>query len=295
MPSAELKRVPAPVASTLPADVVARVACPTCVRPLGAELTCPRCGVRYAEVRSVVDLRPAGLGERADVRDWTEHWSDDKQGTPAQRFFSFYRKAVFARTVRHFVDGYLPRQGVLVEAGSGTSETSMRIGKAAGRTLVAMDLIPAVLEHCHPVMDVRMAGDIMRMPFLDDSIDGIWNVGVMEHFTHDVIDQMLREFRRVLRPGGRLVLLWPGTDSPPQKLLRLIERIANSRGRQPPLRFHPDEISQLHSVAEGRQVLERNGFDMVAADAGPRSLFAFKIVVGQKRVDPQSNDTRGEA
>ena len=294
MPSAELKRA-GPPASARPADVLPRLACPTCVRPLGADLTCAKCGATYSEARTVVDLRPAGLGDRFDVRDWTEHWSDDKQDTFAQRFFSFYRKAVFARTVRHFVDGYLPRQGVLVEAGSGTSETSMRIRKDAGRTLVALDLIGAVLEHCHPVMDVRMAGDIMRMPFLDDSVDGIWNVGVMEHFTHDVIDQMLREFRRVLRPGGRLVLLWPGTDSPPQKLLRLIERIANSRGRQPPLRFHPDEISQLHSVAEGRAVLERNGFDMVAADAGPRSLFAFKIVVGQKRVDTQFNGTRGEA
>jgi SAM-dependent methyltransferase len=230
----------------------------------------------------VADLRSPAQRER-DEAAWSQHWSEENQRSTSQRFFSFYRKAVFSRTVRFFIDRYFPSSGVFVEAGSGTSETSLRIDKHGGtRLLVAIDIIPPVLDRCHPIMDVRVCGDIFSLPFRADSIDGIWNVGVMEHFTHTQIDQIMREFHRVLRIGGRLILLWPGADSVPQKILRLAERIINLKARQEPFRFHPDEISQLRSVREGRDVLLRNGFHPLHLDYGLRSLLAFKILVGVK-------------
>ncbi len=142
---------------------------------------------------------------------WTEHWSDDRQQSISQRFFSFYRKAVFARTVRYFINRYFPTEGIFVEAGSGTAETSMRIDKRGGaRKLVATDIVQPVLRQCHPVMDSRVCGDIFNMPYAADSVDGIWNVGVMEHFTHEQIDSIMTEFHRILKPGHRIILLWPG-------------------------------------------------------------------------------------
>jgi SAM-dependent methyltransferase len=239
---------------------------------------------------NVLDLRPRSRTSVGDAEAWTAHWSDDHQQSVSQRFFSVYRKAVFARSVSWFVNRYFPEQGVFLEAGSGTSETSMRIDTRAGaRTLIALDLIPGVLAKCHPIMDVRISGDIFKLPLRQASVDGIWNVGVMEHFTAPQIDAILREFQRVLRPGGRLILLWPGTDSIPQRILRVAEILINLRPRQERFRFHPSEISQLHSVAEGRGILTRHGFEMVGADPGPRSLMAFKILVGAKPVARSSN------
>jgi ubiquinone/menaquinone biosynthesis C-methylase UbiE len=177
----------------------------------------------------------------------------------------------------------LPPGGVLVEAGCGTAETSMLIEKGGGaRTLVAVDLIRPVLERCHPIMDVRICGDIFSLPFQDSSIDGMWNVGVMEHFTHPQIDAILREFHRVLKPGGRVILLWPATFSIPQRILRVLEFFINLLRREDRFRFHPDEISQLRSVAQGRNVLTRNGFVPVAIDIGLRTLMAFETLVGAK-------------
>jgi ubiquinone/menaquinone biosynthesis C-methylase UbiE len=131
-------------------------------------------------------------------------------------------------------------------------------------------------------MDVRLCGDIFSLPFQDNSIDGLWNVGVMEHFTHDQIDAILREFRRVLKPHGRIVLLWPATFSIPQRILRVLEWFINLRRGENKFRFHPDEISQLRSVGQGRQVLSRNGFRPVAIDVGLRTLMAFETLVGEK-------------
>ena len=131
-------------------------------------------------------------------------------------------------------------------------------------------------------MDVRLGADNFRLPFGDGRVDGLWNVGVMEHFLHDRIDAMMREFHRVLAPGAPVLLLWPATDSLPQKGLRLVEKVINLRREGERFQFHPDEISKLRSSQEGRDVLTRNGFEPVFMDAGLRSLMAFKTVVGRK-------------
>jgi ubiquinone/menaquinone biosynthesis C-methylase UbiE len=189
--------------------------------------------------------------------------------------------------VRYFLDRYFPSKGIIVEAGSGTSESSMRVSKFGGsRLLVAVDIVLPVLHRCHPIMDVRLGGDIFCLPFQKNSVDGIWNVGVMEHFTHDQIDQIMREFHRVLRPGARIVLLWPATDSIPQKILRMIEMFINFRRRmkgiQERFQFHPDEISKLRSMQESREILTRSGFQPLHIDYGLRSLMAFKTLIGEK-------------
>lgn len=215
---------------------------------------------------------------------WGAHWSEKRQRSVSQRFFSFYRKAIFARTVRYFVGQYFPSEGIFVEAGSGTAETSIRIDKCGGtRQLIATDVVESVLKRCSPVMDSKVCGDIFNMPYASDSIDGIWNVGVMEHFTHQQIDRILAEFHRTLKPGHRIILLWPGADSVPQKLLRVVELLINAAGKKKEeFRFHPPEISQLRSRKEGHEIMRRNGFRSICIDYGWRSLFAFKTIVAAK-------------
>jgi SAM-dependent methyltransferase len=277
----------AAIAISSPDRLRKALACPRCRVSLVAEdlgLQCRKCGASYAAVNGVLDLRPGAGKQKKEEADWTKHWSESNQTSASQRFFSFYRKAVFARAVAYFIERYLPAEGLLVEAGSGTSETSMLIDKRGGaRTLVALDLIRPVLERCHPVMDVKACGDIFALPFQSGSVDGIWNVGVMEHFTHDQIDAILREFRRVLKPECRVVLLWPAKFSIPQRILRVLEWFINlRRSRDDKFRFHPDEISQLRSVRQGKEVLTRNGFRPVAIDIGLRTLMAFETIVGEK-------------
>lgn len=263
-----------------------RLACPLCraaVKESGDGLVCTGCGTAFPIVDGIADLRPEDARNKPEFSDWMKHWGHHNQELFSQKFFSFYRKAVFARTVAWFIDRFFPAEGVFVEAGSGTAETSMRIDKRGGkRVLVAADIIVPVLQQCHPVMDVKVGADNFRLPFRDGRVDGLWNVGVMEHFTHDLIDAMMRDFFRVLAPGAPILLLWPADDSLPQKGLRLVEKFINLRGDGERFQFHPDEISKLRSSQQGRDILTRNGFEPVFVDPGLRSLMAFKTVVGRK-------------
>ena len=136
------------------------------------------------------------------AKEWDNYWGDKKKN----RIFKIFRTHVFARAVRYYTDKYFSREGVFVEAGCGSGQTSIRIVKY-NRKLIALDISKKALEEArkNTKFDEFIEGDIANLPFEDNSIDGIWNLGVMEHFSHSDLIIILHEFRRVLKDNGTLV------------------------------------------------------------------------------------------
>ena len=50
-------------------------------------------------------------------------------------------------------------------------------------------------------------GDAERLPFATDSFDIVWSSGSIEYWPHPV--RTLREFRRVVKPGGQVLVVGP--------------------------------------------------------------------------------------
>ncbi|MFC6837182.1 methyltransferase domain-containing protein [Halomarina ordinaria] len=50
-------------------------------------------------------------------------------------------------------------------------------------------------------------GDAERLPFADDTFDALWSSGSIEYWPNPV--DALREFRRVVRPGGPVLVVGP--------------------------------------------------------------------------------------
>jgi len=54
-------------------------------------------------------------------------------------------------------------------------------------------------------------GDAERLPFADDSFDAVWSSGSIEYWPNPV--DALEEFRRVVEPGGQVLVVGPNYPS----------------------------------------------------------------------------------
>lgn len=73
------------------------------------------------------------------------------------------------------------------------------------RQLIGVDIAPGIAEN--PWVGYKVRADLYRLPLADNSIDIVILRYVMEHLERPA--DALREAARVLRPGGKLVLLTP--------------------------------------------------------------------------------------
>ena len=214
--------------------------------------------------------------------NWDRHWSRASNSVFGG-FLTLYRKAIIANAVKHYAEKFFRPQGIFLECGSGTSQASGTITKKA-RTLVAVDFsLPALRKAVKvPVIDKALCADIMSLPFRSGSIDGIWNLGVMAHFSRQEIARALAEFARVLKPGSYAVLFWPPKAGHCHLIITLIESFSrNVLGKE--IDLFPDEITlySRHLNIEG--IARRCGFYECRAEYTARDLFTYAVVICRKR------------
>ena len=70
---------------------------------------------------------------------------------------------------------------------------------------IGIDLSKSLIEiarNKHPDIEFRQ-GNILNLPFEDESFDGVWTHASLVHLeTTEEVVRALREFNRVLKPGG---------------------------------------------------------------------------------------------
>ena len=89
----------------------------------------------------------------------------------------------------------LPPEGPYLEIGAGSGNMRESVGN-----LVSLDILPS------PWIDV--VGDAQTLPFAGDRFAGILMLDVLHHLARPL--DFFSEARRVLRPGGRIVMIEPG-------------------------------------------------------------------------------------
>ena len=212
--------------------------------------------------RSIVDLRSRKI--------WDEHWLE--RGSPNtlfERMASFYRRAFISRLVAKYCDDHLPKRGVILEAGSGTADASWRIPKRK-RTFIACDIsVHPLLRIKNKNIDIKLQADIFDLPLRNRVLDGIYNVGVMEHFTFDENLKILREFRRVLKPDGVLVLFWPWKYC-------WVEIMSKIKPLFPP-------SPSMFGTFDFNDLVHKTGFEVVLVRSSPLDGFIHKVVVLKRK------------
>lgn len=115
-----------------------------------------------------------------------------------------------------------------------------------------------------------VTADAGRLPLRDGSFDTVVSASAL-HYWEDV-DAALAEIRRVLRPGGHLLLLDWLRDPLPMRLLNLWMRATGVR------------YQRMYSRAELRDALARAGF-RVDAEARGSAGGAWRLVAFEARAE----------
>jgi SAM-dependent methyltransferase len=103
-------------------------------------------------------------------------------------------------------------KGDWLDVGCATGGYTLAMLDMGARTVVGVDVLKErIAEACergraHPAATFLQVNDD-RLPFRDASFDGVFLNEVLEHVTDEV--RTLEEIRRVLRPGGYLILISP--------------------------------------------------------------------------------------
>jgi len=201
---------------------------------------------------------------------WNSHWQRQRRSWFG-RLCSWYRRTIRARSVAWYFERCMPTSGVCVECGSGSSETSCRIA-VGNRHLVAVDWSVEALQRAARIPQIaeHIEADIRSLPFAEGSIDGIWNLGVMEHFVEQEQQQILREFHRVLRPGGRVLLWWPPTHALDHWILKRFGRCFPSE---------PGRVTRQQAI----RLMKSAGFQEVRVDFPWNDAWTELVVQGIAR------------
>jgi SAM-dependent methyltransferase len=149
----------------------------------------------------------------------------------------------------------------VVDLGAGTGKLTRAL-VALGHRVVAvepLDEMRAELEAAVPGARI-VAGKAESMPLADSSADVVTSAQAFHWFDHD---DALPEIGRVLRPGGRLALVWNSRDDRDPWMARLSAIIGNESIKESDVVPILDESGLFRWVETARfsfdQVLDRDG------------------------------------
>jgi len=87
------------------------------------------------------------------------------------------------------------------------------IGSGPGKVWPSLIGIDIATDHGRPITD--MAIDGTRLPFGDETMDGIFSSFLLHQIERSKVPHVLQEWTRVIRPGGYMVLYLPSADLAP--------------------------------------------------------------------------------
>ena len=224
------------------------------------------------------------LGADNTKESWDMYWKG-KQHAHSKVYDSiaeFYRKFIIKKSLNYFINQHFKPGTKVLHAGCGSGQVDVDIVK--NFSITAMDISAPALEIYQKTNSVgckTVLGSILKTSFEAGTFDGIYNLGVMEHFSTQEIQTILLEFKRILKAQGKIVLFWPHENGSSVTFLKFVHFILNNIFKKN-IKLHPDEISRLKSKQHAQNIIEQSGLVFVDYYFGPKDLFTQAVVVAQK-------------
>lgn len=144
------------------------------------------------------------IGKKATPEFWDNQWD-----------IADFKKAVESgeneRFVSKITSQYISpsKEKKILEGGCGKGNFVYSLF-CKGYSAIGVDFAKQTVKKINTVMpslNVTVA-DVRKLPFEENSFDGYWSLGVIEHF-YAGYEEIAKEMHRVIKPGGYLFLTFP--------------------------------------------------------------------------------------
>lgn len=121
--------------------------------------------------------------------------------------------------------------GTVVDLACGAGLITLPLARAGCR-VIGVDFNAAACRQAGRNGLGAVRGDAFNLPLADGAADVVLNVEFAQQYDFQAVERMLQEAARVLRPSGRLVIVWPNRRALVHRVLSAVLRVLGRlRGR----------------------------------------------------------------
>lgn len=232
--------------------------------------------------KSTINNRLVYYTTTADSTYWDELWLSRLNS----KTFDNARKGKLAFFYRNNFLKYLPKEGLIIEAGCGTGHLAFTL-QTLNYNIDGVEWAEKTVEtvkNIDPTIPIR-TGDVCNLDAPDEYYAAYISIGVVEHEQQGP-QVFLEEAYRVLTPGGIMIITVPFFNT-----LRRLKRKLGCYQRE----FNPANFYQyLFTQEDFSAILKKQGFEIVEVDyySGittlldeiPFSYLLFKVPMLEKAI-----------
>lgn len=219
-------------------------------------------------------------------REWDSYWEQQSSVTKTYgKIASIYRKFIIPRSLIKTLNLKLEPNSRLLHAGAGGGEVDSAL--ATSWNLYSIDysfratIQHREVHHKNGKEDLVSQADIFNLPFSNNTFDAVFNLGVMEHFSDAEIVSALKEFSRVTREGGVIILYWPPIWGLSVMVLRMAKFVLQLERRKQ-ISLYPPEINLIKSRRRCAHWISEADLSFEQFSFGIGDFFTHQIVIARK-------------
>jgi SAM-dependent methyltransferase len=210
---------------------------------------------------------------------WDDRWDQES----LKKIFFPRRYSRNHRTIQNITAKYLDSGSTILEGGCGLGG-KVYLLEQAGFNVIGIDYAKKSILRVHSFMPelVLGCGDLHHLPFKNDSFEGCWSFGVIEHF-YNGYENIIKETHRVIRPSGYMFLAVP--------IMSKLRKMKAKLGIYPYFSPQKTDLSKFYQFAYdteeiisdiekcGFRILEHQGLNIYKGffDEVPRTELLMKL------------------